>query len=510
MYRVRLKLKTTSSDEGIIYKRFNLIAKIHNNLVSYAEKRLRMLMRDKEYKQALEGYRAALKAEDEDSRVAYGKKLEERKKFYGLTKSALEKYVSVDQKKYAQHLSSHQCQKEAERVYNGVKSVIYGNGEEIHFKKKSKFNTIGGKSPTNGVRLYTRVHTDFLPKTMVKPSFDCIEWLGLLIPVELDWDDPYIGKAMNNPDVSYCEISRLEFSDGWHYYVNIYFEGCAPKKVQPGVGRMGIDPGVSTMATVSRNALFLEELAPEVIRYNKKIAKLQRQIDASKRKSNPENYNADGTCKKGKLKWVYTKTCLRKMRMLRVLYRKRAAYMKQSHEELIKQIIQKADIFIVEHMIYKALAKRAKNTERQDKVSEVKNKRGEIKKVRKFKRKRRFGKSLNNRAPSKFLTILKTKCTQYELSYAETDTRSFKASQFNHSSGEYIPASLNTRFKEIGGHIVQRDLYSAFLIFCSNNTYDAPDITLCNRYYDEFVQSHDSLIADMQNRNISMKQCFGF
>ena len=75
-------------------------------------------------------------------------------------------------------------------------------------------------------------------------------------------------------------------------------KGEAPKKVEPGKSVMGIDEGTSTVAAVSGDAVFLEELAPQCVGYNKEITKLQRQIDVSTRKTNPDKFNEDGTCRK--------------------------------------------------------------------------------------------------------------------------------------------------------------------------------------------------------------------
>ena len=52
---------------------------------------------------------------------------------------------------------------------------------------------------------------------------------------------------------------------------------------------MGIDPGVSEDACV------LEELAPNAIQYEKKIQKISQRMDCSRRISNPNKYNEDGT-----------------------------------------------------------------------------------------------------------------------------------------------------------------------------------------------------------------------
>ena len=62
----------------------------------------------------------------------------------------------------------------------------------------------------------------------------------------------------------------------------------------------------------------------------------------------------------------------------------------------------------------------------------------------------------------------------------------------------------------IGGHEVQRDLYSAFLIRNSNGTYDHPDRQRCIDGFDAFLDMQYRLLAGMKQNGLSMKQCFGF
>ena len=46
----------------------------------------------------------------------------------------------------------------------------------------------------------------------------------------------------------------------------------------------------------------------------------------------------------------------------------------------------------------------------------------------------------------------------------------------NHDTGEYIKPTLNERFKTVEGCKVQRDLYSAFLIYHTDDTLTAPEL----------------------------------
>ncbi len=102
-------------------------------------------------------------------------------------------------------------------------------------------------------------------------------------------------------------------------------------------------------------------------------------------------------------------------------------------------------------MNYKGLQKRAKETQVDEKG--------------RYKKKKRFGKSLANKAPAMFVTILKTKAEQHGGEVYEVDIMSYRASQCDHTTGEYTKHGLNDRWRILGnGDKVQRDLYSAFLI----------------------------------------------
>ena len=110
---------------------------------------------------------------------------------------------------------------------------------------------------------------------------------------------------------------------------------------------------------------------------------------------------------------------------------------------------------------------------------EVKQKDGTVKVIQKYKRKKRFGRSINRRAPARFLLELKRKAEAVGGVYAEVDTKEFKASQYNHVTDAYEKIPLSQREKEIGNRKVQRDLYSAFLIRNADLDFKHPDRERC-------------------------------
>ena len=501
MHTIRFRLETTSYDGQVMEKRFHALSHVHNVMVKRAKKLLKKLRFHAEYQELKKQYTALgrkpeLSPSEKRQKKQLSSAMKEIRSRLGLSEQGFQAYLKVCGRQFSKCLSSQQVQKEASRVWAGVRKVLFGDGKDIHFKKHMDFDSISGKTNTNGVKFD-------------KAAFS-ISWLGLTIkcrPPGKGADAAYVAESLNHK-ISYCEITRKMFPSGWRYYVTVYLDGDAPSKHRKtgnaARNLMGIDPGVSTAACVSGTAVFLEELAPECKTYAGKIIKLQEKMDRSRRAANPDKYNPDGTVKKGhRGRWKRSNTYIKDQRKLKSLYRRKAAYTKQSHEGLANRLIENSLNFIVEDMSYKALQKRAQKTERQEKASDVAQKDGATKKVRKYKRRKRFGKSLNNRAPALFLSILEQKAARRGGTFVKVDTKSYKASQYDHATDSYNKTPLSQRSKMIGGHEVQRDLYSAFLIRNSNGTYDHPDRQRCIDGFDAFL--------DMQYRLLAgMKQCFGF
>jgi transposase len=148
------------------------------------------------------------------------------------------------------------------------------------------------------------------------------------------------------------------------------------------------------------------------------------------------------------------------------------------------------DIY-VETMNYKGLQARAKNT--------TVNKNGKINK------KKRFGKSLANKAPAMFLTILDNKLKWNEKQLIKIDTWNVKASQYNHFDDNYVKKELGERWNDFGEFKIQRDIYSAFLIMNVKDSLKEVDREKCFKEFDNFKILHDDEINRLRNskRNIA-------
>ena len=79
----------------------------------------------------------------------------------------------------------------------------------------------------------------------------------------------------------------------------------------------------------------------------------------------------------------------------------------------------------------------------------------------------------------------------------EVNTVTFRASQYNHITDEYVKKKLNHRYTKIYDDKIQRDLYSAFLIKNSNQENTHADRNKCLQTYDSFKIQHDKCISNL-------------
>ena len=308
--------------------------------------------------------------------------------------------------------------------------------------------------------------------------------------------------------ISFCRLLKRYVKGKEKFYLQLIVKGEMPpkrnsdgsyrRKPVPTGERVGVDLGTSTIAVVSNEKVILKELAQNVKKYNEEIIYLSRKLERSRRLNNPGNFNKDGTVKRGvKLSWVRTKNYIRILFKLKDAYRRKSVYVKESHCSLANEILLLGDNIYTETMNFKALAKKS------TKPVEYNEKTG------KNKRKKRFGKSILDKSPSLFLTILENKLKYEGAKLKKVNTQTFKASQYNHIKDEYIKKPLSQRVNHFEDLIIQRDLYSAFLLMNSNKNLRTTNKNLCKMNFDIFVKNHNICINNLKNEEIKCPLSFG-
>jgi len=107
------------------------------------------------------------------------------------------------------------------------------------------------------------------------------------------------------------------------------------------------------------------------------------------------------------------------------------------------------------------------------------------------------------------LQIVDRKLGYHGLVLKKVNTRTFRASQYNHITDEYVRKRLSRRHNVLNGRWVQRDLYSAFLLMNSKGDLQSADRSLCLQGYESFLINHDRCISDLLNSNHKILSSFG-
>ncbi len=474
-----LELKTEKWQEDILDKRFNIGRQIYNACLGELFKRYNTMTQSKEYKKIVN----MPKGKDRN------KKFQELNKKYGLTEYSLHAFVAPIQHHFKKNIDSFTAQKIATRVFRAFEKYMFHESKKVYFKKYGELNSLEGKSNGTGIK--------FQDSKLV--------WNNLEIPVIIRKDDEYVQLALENR-IKYSRVLRRFIKGKYKYYIQIILEGVPPIKINKktgkiknpiGEGRVGIDIGTQTIAISSNSNVKLLELAPEIDNIEKEKRILLRKLDRQRRANNPNKYNKDGTIKRGNRdRWIKSNRYIKTQNKLKEIQRKQRDIRKENHEKLANYILSLGDNIYVETMNYKGLQAKAKETTINEKTG-------------KYNKKKRFGKSLSNKAPSMFLTILDNKLKFNGQKLYKIDTTSVKASQFNHIENKYIKKDLNERWNDFNDYKIQRDLYSSFLIMNVKDNLKEIDRDLCFKTFDNFKILHDREIERIKNSNRKLLSSMG-
>lgn len=563
-----LPLDINLNEQDYLYKEFKKCGIIYNQLVSVTIKMWHQLRKTRKYRELMAAI--AKSASDSDEQKTLYKQREKILKEHHFSEDSFHKLVVPYAKHYAIH--SHAAQAIATDVWKAWKSFFFSKGKEVHYKRLDDVSSISGKNNATGIVLrpaklttsnlasakrkvqktveqrYYKAYGQSDPKddkkvilpdsvipqmeaeiavavAKVKPAVGNgslrIVYGKHEFPVVVRNSNTQTGKYQQEAlkcGVKFCRITRKWVKIKWKYYAQLVLEGYPPTKCDSnGVikhpikqGCVGLDIGTQTLAISGSDICDLRLLAPSARAQAKglvnEIARTQRAMDRSRRATNPDCYNPDGTIKrlkcqhghKQKRDWKYSKRYYRLRARLRDLNRRLADIRKMEHNILANELLEHGNEFIVEDMNYKALQKRSKETKVNAKTGRIHTK-------------KRFGKSLSRCAPAMFITILTNKVTRYGGKVIKVSTFETKASQFDHTDESYTKKKLSERMAHLSsGEVVQRDLYSAFLLEHIDTESLEYNTEALKSAFPAFLKMHENTKKHLQKEENNLPASVGF
>jgi len=360
---------------------------------------------------------------------------------FGFTEYALQSVATAHKNAagFADRLGAHETQKIASRAFAALQEYAFGKRGRPRFKGKHRpLHSLEGKSNAAGPRWHADTAT--------------VSWgKGFVMPVKMPSkaQDPYVHACLG-AETKYCRIVWRMQQGRRRWFVQMVQAGVAPAKYDfMASGQVvGLDIGPSTVAIVSDDAVGLERLAPSVEQPWKRMRALQRAQDRSKRAMNSDNFNANGTIKRGPKRWAKSGRYQRRQHKLADLERKLAAARKRDHGHLANKILGLGNVIQTEKLSYRSFQKN-------------------------------YGRSAKVRACGMFVSLLIRKAASAGGQVVELNTQKLKMSQYDHTTGVCTKKPLSQRWHALGGPgegnlQVQRDCYSAWLAKCVRDNQHKP------------------------------------
>ena len=486
------------------------IRKAGNELVALMRKNYEQLLRTKRYRKLLVLYG---NNGDKNKRKDLANQLREMQKDYNVTWDYCRKSMIPIGKKYG--IDAVFALTKAEDIWGGVEKCLYGRGATIHFSKYGELPCIRAKQINRGIPI--SVKKEQLQFKLGKINF------GIKIVDRFQRDEvnaimSYLAESENidrkavntfKEDARCIDTYRPCYATlvpklirrKYRVYLHLTIEGKAKPKYNKygslrhkyGKGIIGADIGTQTVAYTSNTEVGLKNLSERgnsIQTSERKERLLHRAMDRSRRATNPQNYNDDGSVKKGHKDWKYSNHYKKLKSKFHELCRINAVNRQLAINEDANHLRSLANTFVTEEKNASKLMKRAKET--------TKNEKG------KFNKKKRFGKTIKNRCPSKFQTTVQKKFEVTGGTYIEV-SNNYRASQYDHTADDYIKKKLSDRlYKLRSGTEVQRDWYSSFLLYCYDYRTNSIDKNKCNMEFGRFYNMEKKLIERIKVNKIKV------
>ncbi|MGO5387224.1 hypothetical protein ACTQXK_06995, partial [Catenibacterium mitsuokai] len=476
------------------------IRKAGNELAGLMRKNYNQLMRTKRYRKLLFLYG---NSKDKVKRKTYAEQLNEMQKAYNITWEYCRTSMIPIGKKYG--VDAVFALTKAEDIWRGMEKCLYGNGNVLHFSKYGELPCIRAKQINRGIPIsVTDNKLHFKLGRMVfgiqindrfqQDEVDAV--LSYLADSEI-LDDRAVntlikdGCCIDTYRPCYATLVPKMIRGKYRVYLHLTIEGKAKPKYDRfgsprhkyGKGMIGADIGTQTVAYTSDTEVGLKNLSERgnsIQTSERKERLLYRAMDRSRRATNPQNYNDDGTVKKGRKTWKYSNRYKKLKEKHSKLCRINAINRQLAINEDANHLRSLGDVFITEPKNAGRLMRRAKET--------TINSKG------KFNKKKRFGKSIKNRCPSGFQTAVEQKFKVSGGIYIEV-SNDYRASQYDHTVDDYIKKRLSDRmYKLQDGTEVQRDWYSSFLLYCYDYRTKDIDKSKCISEFDKCYNKEKALI----------------
>jgi hypothetical protein len=416
---VTIPLKTEKWQSDALVKRFEICRQIYNSMLGYELKKLREMERRPEYKQAKEVIANAYKnmepaerKKDADFKAACQTKNDLMKE-YRFSKMGFVGDTTSFYKHFNMNIPSEVAGNTiAPAMWAAFDDYFFGSGRQIKFKRKGEWYSMVSQGKS-GIRIvdddWEKVRGNANGRKLYC-VYSTAHGKTIKMPLKLDPKDYYKLEMLDLESYKQVRIINKEVRGTLKWYVQITIDKAPVTKYDKdgneknpiNKGKVGMYIDTSHVVYTSDGETFtdisLEDTDTDIY-YDTKIKALQQYLDNSRRAMNPENFNEDGTCKKGiyfdgnryRLKWNFSNGYHKAVAELRDLHRVQAENRKLERIAIANEILSHGNMIMVNDYPFQAAAMRKKETENEN------------------EKKSKAGYSVGHNAPAMLVTLIETK-----------------------------------------------------------------------------------------------------
>lgn len=396
---LEMRLKIEPWQAHIIDKKMECARAVYNATLSEAMKNYNRIINTREWQDDQKKVRAFYSGRKAGEKIPPEIKdiLDKRRAQYQealLTKFGIVKIAQKHAKYYNKNISSNMASVGiGAAVWLSIDKFLYGEGKKVKYKHPGELNSLASngksgmmlKQDEKGYYLY-------LANQMAKAK----PLKLYLYNTRTDYDQDMISRK-----ILIVRLIRKSYENGNRYFVQLTVDGEPYEKTNENgellckrdEGKVGLVIDGNNVYAVSDKESHRFKLDENFKEYEKALEEIETRIEYLRRLNNPDNYEENGTIKRGRLTWNKSCEYKRAVREKKKLTRKRRETLAIRQSIVIKEILEMGNDIYVEKKSYR--------TKKENYDPEKTDAEYSVKKIRR--------KKIQNFAPAAFLAKLKTK-----------------------------------------------------------------------------------------------------
>lgn len=423
-------------------KALEINRQIYNAMLQESMKRYRQMVQTRAYRSLKEALRTCV---EPDKRKQIYKELDGLRERYRLRPCDFSRDSTAYRRYFKENTDAPIVQNLAAQVSRAVSNLLNGQAERVFYKPREGLNCISGK--TN--------------KTSIRYQDGKIYWKDLCLEVLLKLN-AYEKQALSMP-ICFCRIKRKMIRGKYRYDAELVMKGICPVKREIPVlhtGSVGIKSSLSSITAVSETEIWRTQIPRSSEMLEEERKELARKLERSRRAVNPENYEKNGTIRKGVFLWKQSINYRNLIKQYSEILRMQRVRREERQRICMEQLMKLGTMFVYEEFSYQTM--------------------------------KYGGRKREDAAPAAFFRKFRWKAErQGRLCFPANPVRTCSAS-LNHSTGEIEKFPVAQRSRRIEGQEIERQCYGAFLLRHFDPDQSRVNLEYCRKEFPQFLELYQS------------------